>query len=303
MGLFNGDNQEKNVTKYNETLLGDTSSISNNSSAKPISTNLLSDWWSQTQDLYSNVFNQPDQFWKSAYDDLLLRSGDAIGTMLENLGMPGNFGTPYKMSSLFNNDEQFVDANVDEKNKLKIRPTLYAYKTPSDRQYSQCVTNAGLGVWDVNGFWRCLFPQTFLNDKKVNELSKDDVEKDIDHKMGLFFKDYTGFLSWRNHMLKLANEKKKQIQQKSLFFTDNYDGGQNDDIAGNGGNVIGTSKMLNYNYTDEGKEQVKETKTYYNDGKVKVVRERKLYPKDGSGDVKVETSEKILDNNDIDINE
>ncbi|CDO95290.1 unnamed protein product [Kluyveromyces dobzhanskii CBS 2104] len=206
----------------------------------------------------------PGEVWEG-----LLSSG-VVHDVLQGFGLPGGWAW---------NIDKLVDG---VNNGISTRT-----KTPTVEQFSKCNELKGLSVWDTKGLWRCLFPQAVVKD---NELSREAVTADKDHKMGLFFPEYSGYLSWRSHMMAVAKEKRKQ--ERDLYSLSTPEDVMLSRVDSFGKNVVGTSSYSTYKTTTEGKERIKEEKTFYDDGTVMVKTNKKICPKEG--EPRVETSEKLL---------
>ncbi|CAG97872.1 Mpm1p [Kluyveromyces lactis] len=206
----------------------------------------------------------PGEVWEG-----LLSSG-VVHDVLQGLGFPGGWAW---------NIDKLVD---DVNNGITTRT-----KTPSVEQFSKCNELKGVSVWDTRGLWRCLFPQSVVQN---GGLSREAVEADKDHKLGLFFPEYSGFLSWRAHMMALAKQKRKE--EREIYSLSTPEDVMLNQVDSLGKNVVGTSSYSTYKATPEGKERIKEEKTYYEDGTVLVKTKKKIYPHDG--EPRVESSEKLL---------
>lgn len=185
---------------------------------------------------------------------------------------------------------------------------LYHYGTPNATQYKECFDVDGLSVWDTRGWWRCLFPQQVIESRlgqtrdtsKVIEkiLTKEKVEKDKSNKYGLFFPDWSLYMKWRVYMNQLMEERKeKEISnRKNNDLKDwAYDFYQDkdktpEDIMMNRSlegldddkpQVIGKSEYVTMQSTPDGKEEVKQLKTYFSNGTTSIESIKKVYPKDG----------------------
>lgn len=202
-----------------------------------------------------------------------LVSNGVVQDVLQSLGLPGGWS--------FNIDQLMDGMN----NGLSSRPRM-----PSTQQYSKCQEMNGLSVWDTKGLWRCLFPKSVA---MGDDLSREDVEADKNHKLGLFFPDYTGYLSWRSYMFKMAKQKREaERDMLSLSTPEEVMMNQVDNM---GRKVVGTSSYSTYISTDEGREKVKEQKTMYEDGSVLVKTHKKIFPI--NGEPREETSEQFIDSN------
>lgn len=199
-------------------------------------------------------------------------------------------------------------------------------RLPTDIQYEKCKNNNGLSVWDTSGLWNCLFPKSNFtgirsnkldplapieagfgfNEKDLNYPSKEDVIEDKNHKLGLFFPEFNGYLSWRLHMKEL--QKKKLQEKRTLFENVQRERSiQNNPLSINtpeeihvyeslndiaDKNVIGTSRSVSMKSSPQGKQKVSLHKTYYDDGTVKIRTETETTPHDRkipTKDVKEET--------------
>lgn len=166
---------------------------------------------------------------------------------------------------------------------------LKAYPTPTLTDYSNCVKNDGISVWDENGWWRCLFPKNKIGNS--NELTREDVEKDVQNKYGLFFSDYNGFMDWRLKVRTLVKEKQEIDRKNALEAREaaNIQGIYDDyakdtdyqDYGDN--NVTSQSKSVYYRTLPNGDaEEITQQKKVYRDGTVKKENFKKTIPKDGS---------------------
>ncbi|KAL3232716.1 Mitochondrial peculiar membrane protein 1 [Nakaseomyces bracarensis] len=187
---------------------------------------------------------------------------------------------------------------------------LYHYGTPNATQYKECTDVEGLSVWDTKGWWRCLFPQQVIESRlgkskeghKVIEeiLTKEKVEKDKSNKYGVFFPDWSLYMKWRVYMNQLIEERReKEISSKKNddlkdwaydFYQDRdktpEDIMMNKSLVGlekssSSPQVIGKSEYVTMQSTPDGKEEIKQLKTYYNNGTTSIESIKKVYPKDG----------------------
>lgn len=121
----------------------------------------------------------------------------------------------------------------------------YSYKGPSIRYYNECLNKDGKSVWDDQGYWRCLFPNSevpvellnfknkylsgdiltkedFYNAMKENTNSNVTGTYDLKDK-GKFFDSYDNYLKWKNQQYqeqleqrkKTLAQRKEQLQQLS----------------------------------------------------------------------------------------
>ena len=181
---------------------------------------------------------------------------------------------------------------------------LYGYRTPSEKQFVECQDLKGLSVWDTRGWWRCLFPEAVARQRVNPEhlrdvLTREKVENDAHHHLGLFFTDYTSYLTWRSNTTRLAEQRREKLAAaatSTLVETPTTRAPEDymDSIPGK--NVLGTSQYVTYNTTPEGQETIKEFKTFYDDGSVKLRSEKQLQGSDGKPHV--ESFEKTISKDD-----
>ncbi|CUS21085.1 LAQU0S02e05534g1_1 [Lachancea quebecensis] len=273
MGIFTGSD-DKETQEYNDKLV-----------ASSLRERLCNN--------FNSVGDSISSLWKDAVDsvdhnlpDLWINASGSIGDVLSGLGFPGGFGHPARIRTLM--DDQEAEEGTTG---------LYSYRTPSDRQYLECQNIKGLSVWDTHGWWRCLFPESAVRSKVSAELLKDvltreKVEEDKHHSLGLFFTDYSAYLTWRTNMLRLADERRKSTEENARINSWRPTTPEELMDSAPGKHVVGTSEYVTYNTTPEGQEKVKETKTYYNDGSVKLRSEKQRQGPDG--EPHVESFEKLL---------
>lgn len=91
-------------------------------------------------------------------------------------------------------------------------------------------------------------------------------------------------------MMALAKQKRKE--EREIYSLSTPEDVMLNQVDSLGKNVVGTSSYSTYKATPEGKERIKEEKTYYEDGTVLVKTKKKIYPHDG--EPRVESSEKLL---------
>ncbi|CAR29954.1 hypothetical protein ZYGR_0AD06450 [Zygosaccharomyces rouxii] len=312
MGICN-DGDSNRLDPVNEEIL------------KEVAGDPFSDRLGSIKDSMSSIWRDSSSLWSSAIDDPsnLLRQisgtkgddtdrdywedvlSDTMGSLLGVMGLPGGFSNPRKMKGYL--DGPFTSEEI-------IRQGItgfYNQRTPTDGQFSQCKELGGLSVWNARGWWRCLFPEKVVEERSEGELdlerviTREKVEADSKHRLGLFFPDFTGYLSWKAHMNRLIKEKREKAQKQQavlekesqasrlstpedlMFDTSPTLGGQDER------NVISRYQNVMYKTTPEGREQINERKTYYDNGTVLLKTEKKLTPSDGSKP-KVETSERLI---------
>lgn len=115
---------------------------------------------------------------------------------------------------------------------------FYSYKTPSIRQYHDCMEKKGESVWDSYGYWRCLFPNSEVptellklkNEKLSSEiLTKDDFNNAVNNSpnaekdgtidlgdKGVYFRQFTDFLNWKSIMYE--NMKREKAKKRHEFI-------------------------------------------------------------------------------------
>ncbi|GEQ71350.1 hypothetical protein JCM33374_g5033 [Metschnikowia sp. JCM 33374] len=167
---------------------------------------------------------------------------------------------------------------------------LFAHQGPSPKQYNTCVKKDGVSLWDTDGYWRCLFPNSqipsnFLEYKKKHLadqiVTKDDFEEKalsaspsqdgaIDlGKQGTFFRQFGDFLNWKNNAYekekRLIKEQQEKRQKNIQYMFGNNLGNSDRNIDGQK-TLVGSSSNSSTN-SEAGEVVVKETKTeYFSDG-------------------------------------
>lgn len=308
MGLFDG-NDNSQVEDVNKRIL--TEELGDPVSDKLGSiSDSMSSIWKDSSSLWSEALDDPDKFLsqlsgsrnhrdKDVWDNFVMSASDAMGSLLDVVGLPGGYGNPNKVKYLM--DEPFTSDEV-------VRQGItgfYNYRTPTELQFTECNKVGGLSVWNTKGWWRCLFPEKEVSKRLAEQsqdvqyvLTREKVENDRGHKLGLFFPEYTGFLTWKSHMNQLIREKASKqeaiakretnLSTPEDFMLDTSGMHKDEDKK-----VIGTSEYVTYTYTPEGQKELKKTKTYYNNGTVLVRSENKLTPAD-KGKPQFETTERII---------
>lgn len=256
---------------------------SNTNSVKDIVSDkkkLISNWWDQTTELYSQLVDNEDlekdtiqqhiqkcavEKKEEIFKDLNSLSNDIVSSVFEQV-----FGLPTH--------------NPEKLNEL-LPVIVGPLKNPTEIHYMRCLENKGDIVWDTKGQFNCLFPESYLKQKNLQnlQLSKEAVAEDKDHKkFGLFFNDYTKYLTWK------YDNKKKNQELKSV---------EGSGVAGsNASEDFQYSSTYTKQFTDsEGKlqkEQIIERKMQTPEG-LKVRIEKINYPSDGSTP-KTEIEEKLI---------
>lgn len=162
---------------------------------------------------------------------------------------------------------------------------IYSYKGPSTREYNDCLRKDGVSVWDSEGYWRCLFPNSEvparLLDYKKNHLdgqilTKEDFTDAVrEHKpsgdevidlgpKGVFFKQFTGYLNWKNAMYENARKQREDTRKK---IRESFSKPPADQASGDRA-VVSSSVVSSMNSDYDTKEVVlRETKTeVFSDG-------------------------------------
>lgn len=242
---------------------------------------LLSNWWDQTTELYSQ----------------LIENGDLERENLQTFIQ--NFATEKKndicndihgiSNDIINNVfEQVFGLPVHNPGKLSdVLPVLVGpLKNPTERQYMNCLEHGGDIVWDTKGQFNCLFPEAYLRARNLQnlQLSKEQVSNDKDHKkFGLFFTDYTKYLTWKYDMTKKNSQK---AGADEIFPSDS--------TTSNEEYQYFSSYTKQYVDSDGHvqKQKLVEKKTQTPEG-MKVFIERTTYPEDG-GEPSTEVEEKLI---------
>ena len=263
------DNNDNETSKKNSTSIND---------AVCDKKKLISNWWDQTTELYSQLidsdFLEKENLHKLAVDkkeeifnDINGISNDIVSNIFEQV-----FGLPSHNPTRLN----------------EILPVIVGpLKNPTELQYMKCLEKDGDIVWDTKGQFNCLFPETYLKERGLQDLqlSKEQVAKDTNHKkFGIFFNDYSKYLTWKY-------ENKKNITKDPSTETTDIDAFKN---KLNEDYQYYSSYIRQY--TDEKgnleKEKITETKNQTPEG-LKVRIERIKFPSDGSSP-KTEIEEKLI---------
>lgn len=167
---------------------------------------------------------------------------------------------------------------------------LFAYQGPSPKEYNTCMKKNGVSLWDNDGYWRCLFPNSqvpakFLEYKRKHLtgqiVTKDDFEKDARSSQankdgaidlgpkGVFFKLFNDLLNWQNSQYETARETPaRQTHDFSELCERKPNSSSEAASLGVAGEkrVIGTSSQTSTNI-ELGEVVSEETKTeYFSDG-------------------------------------
>lgn len=108
---------------------------------------------------------------------------------------------------------------------------LFALNNPPIGYYSECINRKGESLWDSQGYWRCLFPNSdvskeFLRYKSERHPNKVFTKDDLDQAMrdtggatenngvidlgskGKFFRQFTDYLNWKTVMFNNIREER-----------------------------------------------------------------------------------------------
>ena len=273
-------------------------------------TNPLSSLWEHTSNtMFSDSPMHADKVLKGKLNGTSFDASSTGNKLFNILGMPEKLMRSKSIIHFIGNP--FI---AGERWKQGITG-LYNYNTPTEEEFEKCNEVGGLSVWNSSGWWRCLFPNNtveknfeFFNIKETMDdsiLTRENIEADVDHKKyGLFFKELTDYFTWRSHMNKMKKmnefEKKKtysmpNINEDLLFTTpeklmaeDEYNFNLKKDKI-----IIGQSTFVTFNTNQDGKQKIKEYKTYYDDGTVAIRSEKTVTPSDG-GKLINEVTENII---------
>lgn len=190
-----------------------------------------------------------------------------------------------KIQSIFNND--LVIDTIDQLKAFDFsNNSLRAYPVPSVGKYEKCINNNGISTWDENGWWRCLLPNSIA---RKNDLSKEDIENDLENKNGLYFKDYNQFLNWKVHLNKIIKENELIKQKENIqAIYDDYE----KDYENDSKDVVRTSKSVYFKTLSNGDAQeITEIKNVYKDGTKHKETIKKIFPQDGSEPIVTKTED------------
>ncbi|XBW35766.1 hypothetical protein QEN19_001337 [Hanseniaspora menglaensis] len=228
---------------------------------------LISNWWDQTTELYSQLLDSEDIEKEKVQNHIQNFAIEKKNEIFNDInGISNDI-----ISNVF---EQVFGLSTHNPGRLDdILPVIVGpLKKPTELQYMKCLEKDGDIVWDTEGQFNCLFPESFLKAKNLQglHLSKEQVARDTEHKKyGLFFNDYTKYLTW-----KFAN-KKKDISIKT----------QDDNVTKKKDGNYEYFSTYTKQYSDaEGnvqKQTVVEKKTQTPEG-IKIRIEKTTFPNDGS---------------------
>ncbi|KAI5963676.1 uncharacterized protein KGF55_002556 [Candida pseudojiufengensis] len=206
-------------------------------------------------------------------------------------------GSPFK--EFFKNSPFFQNAHL----KFGATPFGYrSYKGPSIRQYHDCLDKHGKSIWDDQGYWRCLFPEStipidllkFKNEyfkdqiitkedfmNQMHQLGESEKNPIVDlQKNGKFFNKYEDYLSWKKdqyseYKKKKEEEAKTRAEARAKYLQDLKEkqntqaksgGEKHDSIVSK---FITSSSIKSNMFTDSETNEIKlveDKKECYNDG-------------------------------------
>ncbi|GBL49749.1 hypothetical_protein [Candidozyma auris] len=171
---------------------------------------------------------------------------------------------------------------------------LYSYKSPSIRKYNECMRKDGESVWDQEGYWRCLFPNSQIPNKILNYkknhlaghiLTKEDFSEALQENpsadqngvidlgpKGIFFREFNRYLKWKNDMyedVRRQREESRRNLRESLKAQHQAESFSSPTTDGDGDNVVSWSmKTVTETDPDTNKEIMHETRTeVFEDGR------------------------------------
>ncbi|GMM46401.1 hypothetical protein DAPK24_029760 [Pichia kluyveri] len=175
---------------------------------------------------------------------------------------------------------------------------------PPPEIYEECKHADGLAVWDQRANWHCLFPKSkipydygtgennaFGVNKNDSGLSREDIENDVDHKYGIYFKSLEELLGWQASMRRAVAEQNRrrwnkwQSNELSKWTggLNKFDNDDNSDENNDGKSVVGQSSETRVITLDNGDV---ETTTYrvktYSDGTKKEWKNVSVVGPDGT---------------------
>lgn len=150
---------------------------------------------------------------------------------------------------------------------------IYSYQSPSTSEYNECLSKRGVSLWDSEGYWRCLFPNSEVPADLINYkqrqlagqiLTKEDFEEAA-HRVpvgkdgaidlgshGVFFKQFNDLLNWKNTMYEnVRRQREASRQQIRESFSRNSSADRHDR------HVVSTSVESSTNTDSDAKEVVK----------------------------------------------
>ncbi|RCK59005.1 Mitochondrial peculiar membrane protein 1 [Candida viswanathii] len=179
----------------------------------------------------------------------------------------------------------------------------YVYKGPSIRYYNECLDKNGKSVWDDQGYWRCLFPNSevpveLLNFKNkylkgdiltkedfydaMKENAKSETPGTVELKgHGTFFDSYDAFLKWKSQQYQAQLEQRKKSAEQRKQQLQKLSDTKGEDFS----KSIVSSSIKSNTYTDLDTNEVKYTQVKTEcdgEGNCIVTKITKLRPVDSS---------------------
>lgn len=160
----------------------------------------------------------------------------------------------------------------------RFRDGFSAFPTPSVSEYKTCKDGEGVSTWDDRGWWRCLFPS-----REQGPLTQSDVQGDVEHKHGMFFKDFNSLMDWKLEVRRLVALKKEEARAKNEVQTvgkiyDDY----HKDLSYPMTTTISSSTSVRTKSLENGDlEEITETTETFADGSKEHKKFRKVTPRDG----------------------
>lgn len=159
---------------------------------------------------------------------------------------------------------------------------IYSYRSPSTREYNDCLKKDGESVWDSEGYWRCLFPNRevpnrILDYKKSqlagHILTKEDFHEALEENQntvkdgvidlgaqGTYFTQFNDFLNWKNTMYENVRKQRAATRKRIRDSLEAPEAPKEDK------SVISTSVQTTMN-SDDKEVVMKERRTeVFNDG-------------------------------------
>lgn len=113
---------------------------------------------------------------------------------------------------------------------------LHSLRSPTTRKYNDCLRKQGESVWDSNGNWRCLFPNSeipnrLLDYKKSHMagqiVTKEDFRDALEANpgtiqngvidlgaKGTYFREFNDFLNWKNTMYENVRKQREESRRR-----------------------------------------------------------------------------------------
>ncbi|CAI5756153.1 unnamed protein product [Candida verbasci] len=220
--------------------------------------------------------------------------------------------------------------NFSPQDGLKLL-NYYNHKSPTITQYHKCLDSNGISIWDEFGFWRCLFPQSNLNNdllnfknqyfkdkiltkedflNKVKQLEINENDKIIDlEKSGKWFKSFDEFLKFKHDKFskELVAKQRKRNEQEQIQNTNNKNtttttttnnNNNNNTSSKNNTEVVSTSIQSNM-FTDLDNKEIKlieSKKECFSNGDCNIIKMIKSKPIGSKDWINIEECRETLTN-------